>query len=159
MEFTKENTAGVGKILSGLYIVAATDGKECDGFLASWVQQISFDPLLLTVAIKPGRPCYDLINSGGLFTINVVGEDNTSVMKPFWSGHQPGVNPFADLETSTTENGSIVLDQAVSVIECRMVSSSKPGDHELVIAEVVSSKVVNGNDKPKGHLRKSGLDY
>ena len=33
----------VGHIPSGLFVTCVKDGEQKDGYLASWVQQISFD--------------------------------------------------------------------------------------------------------------------
>jgi flavin reductase (DIM6/NTAB) family NADH-FMN oxidoreductase RutF len=63
----------VGHIPSGLFIVAVQDAQSntIDGYLASWVQQVSFNPLIVSLAIKPGRPAYDLIKAGHTFAINI----------------------------------------------------------------------------------------
>ena len=51
----KEKALAVGHISSGLFIVATKNKDDLiDGYLASWVQQVSFSPLLISLAIKPG---------------------------------------------------------------------------------------------------------
>ena len=67
MDEKKKKRLAIGHIPSGLFIVCAKDDEKIDGYLASWVQQVSFDPLLISLAIKPGRPVYDLIINGGVF--------------------------------------------------------------------------------------------
>lgn len=158
MSFTKENSVAVGKIPSGIFIVAAGDDQQRDGFLASWVQQVSFEPLLISLAVKPGRPCYDAINRGDVFAVNIIAADNVGITKSFWGGHKPGVDPFEGLATAAGENGGVVLSDALAVLECRMQSSSTPGDHEVVIAEVLSATMLNEGE-PKAHVRKNGLEY
>jgi len=71
----------VGHIPSGLFIVSVRDpiSQIIDGYLASWVQQVSFDPILIALAVKSGRPAYNLIKSGQVFCINIIGEHD----KPF----------------------------------------------------------------------------
>lgn len=151
----------VGHIPSGLFIVAVTeaDGKTVDGYLASWVQQVSFNPLIVSLAVKPGRPAYDLIKSGKTFAINVVGDHDKSYLKHFWKGYDPANNPFNDLPHQIGEKGGVILGQAKSAIECKLVSVSRPGDHEIIFAEVLSSYVMNEESKPLVHVRKSGADY
>lgn len=55
----KEKALAVGHIPSGLFVVAIKDGENKDGYLASWVQQVSFKPLLVSLAISPSRPGYE----------------------------------------------------------------------------------------------------
>jgi flavin reductase (DIM6/NTAB) family NADH-FMN oxidoreductase RutF len=156
-----DKAAAVGLIPSGLFIVAVKDqnNQSSDGYLASWVQQVSFSPMLVSLAIKPGRPAYDLIKSGKPFAINIVGEHDKSFLKHFWKGYDPAQNPFNELPHFLGENQGLILDQAKAALECVMVSSTKPGDHEIIIAEVKSSHILNTEAKPMVHLRKSGVDY
>lgn len=156
------NTAtSVGHIPSGLFIVAVQDASSnvIDGYLASWVQQVSFNPLIISLAIKPGRPAYDLIKSGSTFAINVIGDHDKSYLKHFWKGYDPASNPFSELPHERGEHGGVILKQAKSAFECKLISSQKPGDHDIVFAEVVSSYVMNEEAKPLVHIRKSGADY
>lgn len=149
----------VGHIPSGLFIVAVKDGEQMDGYLASWVQQISFEPLLISFTIKADRPGYKAITSGQVFTINIVGEHDTQYMRHFWSGYEPQNSPFKQIPHKISAQGGLVIDAAKSAIDCKFVSKSKPGDHEVIIAQVVGSTVNNDEAKPKVHIRKSGLDY
>lgn len=159
MEFTPEETEGLGKIPSGLFIVAVKHDGEIDGFLASFIQQVSMKPLLVTLAMKPGRPAYDAIMAGKPFTINIVGDHDKSYLKLFWKGYDPNDNPFESLKYRETENGGIVLEQALASIDAVRKESYTPGDHDLVIAEVLASQVLAGEGKPLTHIRKNGLSY
>ena len=151
----------VGHIPSGLFIVAVQDNEtgRIDGYLASWVQQVSFNPLIISMAIKPGRPAYDLIKSGKIFGINVVGDHEKNYLKHFWKGYDPAHNPFAELSHQIGQAGGVILNEAKSAIECKMISSQKPGDHEIIFAEVLSSHILNQDARPMVHIRKSGADY
>lgn len=151
----------VGHIPSGLFIVCAQDqaAGQIDGYLASWIQQISFKPMLISLSIKPGRPCYDLIKKGQVFTVNIVGTHERNYLKHFWKGYDPQSNPFAEIPYEVSSHGGVMLKDAKSVIECRLKEIHQPGDHELIIAEVIDGHVFEEEAKPYVHLRRSGLDY
>jgi flavin reductase (DIM6/NTAB) family NADH-FMN oxidoreductase RutF len=159
MGLTKEETRGVGRIPSGLFIVCARAGDVIDGYLASFVQQVSFEPLLVALAVKPGRPAYDLIKAGGVFSINVVGKHDKSFLKHFWSGYDPAKKPFDEIPHRLEESGGVTLEGALAVVEARMAASATPGDHEVVFAEVLGSRILAEDAEPMVHLRKTGLDY
>ena len=153
-------SSGVGHIPSGLFIVAVSEPNGViDGYLASWIQQVSFSPLVIAIAIKPGRPAYDLIKSGRTFGVNIVGEHDKTYLTHFWKGFDSANNPFDHLPHQIGQHGGVLLDQAKSAIECRALSSSLPGDHEVIFAEVLSSYVINEESRPMVHIRKSGADY
>jgi flavin reductase (DIM6/NTAB) family NADH-FMN oxidoreductase RutF len=159
MSDAKEAAKAVGHIPSGLFIVATKTGEQLDGYLASWVQQVSFKPLMIALAINPDRPGYDSIIAGETFTVNVVGDHEMNYLKHFWSGYDPENSPFKVIDHEISKNGGILIKGAKSVIECRFKDKIKPGDHEVILAEVVESYVMNEESKPKVHIRKSGLDY
>ena len=158
----EERAAAVGHIPSGLFIVCAPDTERkgtWDGFLASWVQQVSFDPLLISICIKEGRPCAEQILKGGRFSINILGDTHKNILKHFWSGYDPEKNPFEQIEHKTGEEGELFLQDSRSTLVCQKTSSSQPGDHHVVIAEVLKS-IINEKDSTSiAHTRPSGLNY
>lgn len=160
-EITKEQKAmGVGAIPSGLFIICTKDGNgTANGFLASWVQQVSFEPLMVALCINPSRPGYEEIIAGKPFSINVVGEHEKNYLKHFWKGYSPEENPFnGEIEHSEISE-AVAMKDAKSVIVCKLKESMNPGDHHIVLAEVINSQVNNEEAKPMVHIRKSGLDY
>lgn len=160
-EITREQkAAGVGAIPSGLFIICTKNDEGIpNGFLGSWVQQISFDPLLVALCVNPSRVGYDEIMAGRPFSINVVGEHEKAYLKHFWRGYAPDENPFkSEIAYEELEGGVVMKDAKTSII-CRMKESSNPGDHQLLIAEVLHSAVLNEEAKPMVHIRKTGLDY
>jgi flavin reductase (DIM6/NTAB) family NADH-FMN oxidoreductase RutF len=158
MPDTNPPAAAVGKIPSGLYIITTLYEGRKEGFLGSWVQQAAFDPLLVSIALKPGRACYAAIKAQGRFCINIVGQNNGGIMKPFWTVKE-GVDPFSGIEHVLTDRGNLLIKQAVAALECEARSAAMPGDHEIVFAEVMESHLLQPEDKPLTHVRKSGLSY
>jgi flavin reductase (DIM6/NTAB) family NADH-FMN oxidoreductase RutF len=158
MEDVSTLAAAVGKIPSGLFIVTTVLNGRKEGYLGSWIQQASFSPLLISIALRSGRPCYEAIKSHGRFCVNVIGAKNGGVMKPFWNPDSTP-DPFAGLEQETTARGNVVLKNALAAFECELRASIAPGDHEIIYAEVVEGHLIQGEDKPLTHVRKSGLSY
>jgi flavin reductase (DIM6/NTAB) family NADH-FMN oxidoreductase RutF len=152
------DAAALGKVPSGLFIITTVlDGRK-EGYLGSWVQQSSFAPLLISVAVKPGRPCHAAIKAHGRFSVHVVGQNNGGLMKPFWSVKED-VDPFEALPHSLSARGNVLLGNALAILECEARSSATPGDHEIIFAEVVETHLLQPEDKPLTHVRKSGLSY
>jgi flavin reductase (DIM6/NTAB) family NADH-FMN oxidoreductase RutF len=149
----------IGRIPSGLFIVTvrSPEGEET-AFLASWVQQVAFEPPLISVAIKKGRPAEALLGDGGSFAVNVVGQDNKALIGRYAKGLPPGNAPFADEAVQRGTTGAAILPQAAAYLDCRLHTRSELGDHVLCIGEVVAGDVLTG-DEPMVHLRRSGFDY
>jgi flavin reductase (DIM6/NTAB) family NADH-FMN oxidoreductase RutF len=149
----------VGKIPSGLFIVTTVQGGRREGFLASWVQQASFEPLVISLALKANRPFSDFLLETGRFCVNIVGHANNGVMKPFWGKYEPGADPFADLKVEMSPRGNLLLPDTIAALECELRGSAQPGDHRIVFGEVVESRMFKAEDKPMTHVRKSGSGY
>lgn len=156
-----DKSRAVADIPSGLFVVAVKDANtgKIDGFLASWVQQVSFEPLLISLAMKPERNIHNLILDGAAFTLNVVGEKNKEFMKHFWSGYDATKNPFDELGLTEGPDGTVLMKDAKSVMVCKNLNTVTPGDHTLVIAEVTHSFEQDETTQTFIHRRTDGLDY
>ena len=149
----------VGRIPSGLFIVTLTKEGQKEGFLASWIQQASFKPLLISLALQPGGASWALMQETGRFCVNIVGHNNNGVMKPFWGAYKPGVDHFAGLAQEVSARGNLLLPDCLAALECELRSHTQPGDHVIVVAEVVETRIFKPEDKPMSHVRKSGDGY
>ncbi len=154
----KELAAAVGRIPSGLFIVTARQGDAETGFLASWVQQCSFEPFQVSVALKAGRAVGDWLAPGAPFVVNILEEDQTDFLVHFGKGFAPGEPAFADLEVDRSSAGAPVLSETLAYLDCRVAGRFAAGDHELILGRVVGGRVL-AEGRPMVHVRKNGSHY
>jgi flavin reductase (DIM6/NTAB) family NADH-FMN oxidoreductase RutF len=150
--------AALGRIPSGLFVMTARHGDRETGMLASWVQQCSFDPPLVTAAIKKGRDILDWLAEGGSFVLNVLPEGAKSLVGHFGKGfdlHQPA---FEGLKVFRERGMAPVLLAAHAYLACRVENHVESGDHILIVGRVVTGAVLNPGH-PTVHVRKNGLKY
>ena len=69
--------AALGRVASGLYILTVQRGDQETGVLTSWVQQCSFDPPQVTIALKQGREINGWLTDGATFVLNVLDSSQT----------------------------------------------------------------------------------
>jgi flavin reductase (DIM6/NTAB) family NADH-FMN oxidoreductase RutF len=154
----KELAAAVGRIPSGLFIVTARNGSAETGFLASWVQQCSFEPFQLSVAVKVGRSVADWLTPDAPFVVNILEEDQTDLLVHFGKGFAPTDPAFNGLDVDPSTAGAPVLRDALAYLDCRVSGRCKTGDHELFIGRVVGGRVL-AEGRPMVHVRKNGAHY
>ncbi len=156
---TKETV--VGDIPSGLFIVTVENSKthEAEGFLASWIQQASFDPLLVSLCIKDGRPGINEILEKTPFCINVIGENSPDYLNHFSINTGNSVNPLSRIPYKKIKGKGIVLNDAKSVLVCRAHEITHPGDHYLVTAEVIDGLILDRSVNSRTHIREEGTHY
>src|SRR5262245_40404267 len=90
----KATAAALGRVPSGLFILTARHGADETGMLASWVQQCSFEPLLVSVAVRRDRYVAGWLTPDTLFALNVLDENQTDLVAHFGRGFGPGEPAF-----------------------------------------------------------------
>lgn len=147
----------LGLIPSGCFIMTAADGPRATGLLASWVQQACFEPPMLTVAVKKGRPIEQLVETSGRFILNIIGPDPSPMFKHFGKGFGLDQPAFDGLSTHE-ESAGIVIEDCLAHLACRVTSTLDAGDHRIYLAEITGGGV-HKDDKPYVHLRNNGFKY
>jgi flavin reductase (DIM6/NTAB) family NADH-FMN oxidoreductase RutF len=149
----------LGRIPSGLFVVAARRGDEETSFLASWVMQAGFSPPTVSVAVgltRPARPFMD--EEGARFAVSVIGEAERKKLGPFYRAVGPGPRALEGYEVDRTPGGLAVVRGCLAWLECQTTRSVASGDHLIVIAQVLHA-AQNFEGGPTVHVRTNGLDY
>jgi flavin reductase (DIM6/NTAB) family NADH-FMN oxidoreductase RutF len=157
-EAKKGLAAALGRIPSGIFVLTARRGKEETGLLASWVQQCSFEPPLVTVAIKRGRFLGEWLLGGAAFTLNILDETQTDMIGHFGRGFEQGEPAFTDIDAEHRPAQAAILREALAHLDCRLVSRHPGGDHDILVCEVVHGAMLS-DGRPMVHVRKSGMHY
>jgi flavin reductase (DIM6/NTAB) family NADH-FMN oxidoreductase RutF len=154
----RQLASALGRIPSGLFILTARHGPAETGMLASWVQQCSFEPPQLSVAVKSGREVLTWLTVGAPFTLNILDASQTDMIVHFGRGFALNEPAFTGLEVERAQDGSPILSDALAYLECRVSGQCPAGDHELIIARAVHGRLL-GEGQPMVHIRKSGFHY
>lgn len=152
----------LGRTPSGVFIVTArhADGRET-GFLASWVQQASFSPPMVTVAVNRKRFLHDwLANSPGV-VLNLVGESQKHFLKHFGAGFGPDESAFDGVNLNRSATGLPILADAMGYLEGIVRSQLETGDHVIYAVELIAGGCGPefAASKPMVHIRKNGFNY
>jgi flavin reductase (DIM6/NTAB) family NADH-FMN oxidoreductase RutF len=147
----------LGRLPSGLFVLTARRGDEEEGMLTSWVMQAGFEPPMISVALRKDRPMAAWLAKGTPFVLNLLAEEQLSLVRHFGRERQPGT-AFAGVPTSRTHGGLPLIDGSVGYLECEPAGKIESGDHFVFLARVVAGHLTNGA-KPLVHIRKNGLKY
>lgn len=149
----------IGQIPSGIFILTSRDDGRQTGMLASWVQQVSFDPPMVSVAIARGRPVLALVNGSRCFGLCQIPKGDKVLMRRFASGVGIDDDPFLGLNmVPKTKLDIPVLADALSYLECEVAHHVNTGaDHDLFVGRIVGGVYLGG--EPQVHIRKNGFQY
>lgn len=156
----------IGKVLgrtpSGVFILTCSDGGGHEtGMLASWVQQASFEPPMVSVAINRKRYLHDWLSAAPRVALNLLGESHGNFLKHFGRGFEPEEPAFEGVAIHRTEGGLPVLSDALGHMEGVVASVTEAGDHILYLIEITSAAAHDelATAKPMVHIRKNGFNY
>lgn len=158
MSEIKPMMAALGRVPSGLFIVTVRHREVETGLLASWIQQCSFDPPRISLAVKRGRDVLDCLVNDTIFTVNLLDRDQTDMIAHFGRGFKPGEPAFQGLEVTRPDGIPPVLEEALAYLACRVVGRHAAGDHDLIIGDVIAGQVLR-EGPPMVHIRKTGAHY
>jgi flavin reductase (DIM6/NTAB) family NADH-FMN oxidoreductase RutF len=163
MQHTDPNKLAIGKALgrisSGVFILTASHEGRSTAMLASWVQQASFAPPAVSMALAKGRAVAEMIRASECFALSVVSKEDTSLMKRYARAVKEDEDAFAQVATFETSIGVPAPADALAVLECRLITTCDfHGDHELFIGEVVAGHATR-EGRPFAHVRGNGFHY
>lgn len=152
----------LGRVPSGVFImVAGNEAGAATGLMASWVQQASFDPPQLTVAVNKARYLIGWLKEGAAVTINQIAKGDNSLFRHFSKGFAPDADAFTGLDTIVGENGLPTLRSAMSAMEGRVSGQMEAGDHIIYLITLTHAhthREMSGVE-PFVHVRKNGFSY
>jgi len=125
----------------GLFVVSTREGDTVNAFAANWLTQASFAPPLVAMAAKAGQAGTNMLESSGVFCVNVLESGQTQLATKFFSPMERVGNKFGDVEFKLSANGCPILNDALAFFECRVVDKVTRGDHTVFIGEVIEAGV------------------
>ncbi len=123
----KQLASALGRVASGLFVLTLQRETIATGMLASWVQQCSFQPPRVSVAIQPKRELTSLLGPGQTFTLNLLEDGQTDMVAHFGRGFALKDDAFVDLDIRREGTG-IILTEALAYLHCKVVERVSAGD-------------------------------
>lgn len=148
----------LGRVPTGLYIVATRDEGRPVGFVGSFVMQVGFDPPTLAVAIGRDRAHLAAIRRSGRFAVSILDGASSGLMGPFFKRYEEGKSAFDEVDHADSPGGQPVLAGALAWLDCAVTGEHEVGDHIVVFGAAEHAELVREGD-PSIHLRRNGLAY
>ena len=129
------------KIPSPLVLIGSRAGDERNGMTASWVTQVSMEPVLIGVGIDNDAVTRRLIADGGSFTVNLWDAADTRVFVKF---SKPATDDGATLNgraVRAATTGAPIFEEAIAWLDCAVRQQVDLGTHTFFVGEVVEAAV------------------
>jgi flavin reductase (DIM6/NTAB) family NADH-FMN oxidoreductase RutF len=128
-------------------IVSSGKGEDAVGATVTWFTQSSFEPPLVTMAIKADSRLYEAVQSNMNLVISLVGKDDTSLAGTFF---KPGTwegNTFGGFPAKAHELGGAIINSSPAWLACAVKTIVQEGDHHIIISQVVDSGIHKEEEK------------
>jgi flavin reductase (DIM6/NTAB) family NADH-FMN oxidoreductase RutF len=125
----------------GMYVVGVRSGDDGDfnALIVSWLTQCSFDPPLLMIAIRQGTRSYELVKSGRVFSVNLIDKSDQDLARQLVKPSDQVGDKLGTVAHVEEDTGAPILRKAFAYLECNVREIHEPGDHALVIGEIVQA--------------------
>ncbi|MDD2724131.1 MAG: flavin reductase family protein [Methylovulum sp.] len=142
-------------INTGVYIIGVSDGGHHHAFTAAWVMQVSFNPPLLAISINPHNYSYQLLQAGGICTVNVLGQEQLAIAGHF--GRNDIADKMAGFVWQQDCTGAPILATGLAYFDCRISHYADAGDHKIAICEVLAANKLR-DGKPMLYVQTGEMD-
>lgn len=142
----------VGRIIGAICVVTTVQNQTHRAFLTSWVSQASFSPPGLMIAVGKSQGAEMMIQPGDRFVLNILKEGRN--LRRHFSAQAEG-EALTQLQTHPAQNGCLILDEALSYLECTIKDRIETGDRWLVYATIDHGEVLDTDGITAIHYRKA----
>jgi flavin reductase (DIM6/NTAB) family NADH-FMN oxidoreductase RutF len=136
------------KIPTALALIGSRAGDERNAMTASWITQLSMEPVLIGVGVEHDAVTHRLISEGGSFTVNLWDSGDTRVFVKF---SKPAVDDGTTLNgraVRTATTGAPVFEEALAWMDCEVRHRLDLGTHTLFVGEIVDAGIQNDDVRP-----------
>ena len=152
--------SALGAIPSGRFILTAAHEDRRLGVLVGWVQQVCFEPAMVSISIEKGTPIMPLISESRQFALCQLGVDDRMLARKFGGQTDLGDDPFLGQQLTRPMMPKLpILAAARSFMECELVCHMDvEGDHDIFVG-ALRNVGFKGPFEPAVHIRENGLAY
>ncbi len=125
----------LGQIPCGVFVVTAEHEDRRMGMIARWVQQVCYEPPMISVSIEKGRPIMPLISESHRFGVCQLSEEDRLTLRKFSKAQEIGEDPFLGYDLV---HGNLhplpLLAGTAAYLECELTCHMDfEGDHDLFV--------------------------
>lgn len=129
-------------IPNALALIGSRHGDEWNGMTASWITQLSMEPVMIGVGIDNKAVTHRLISGAGAFSVNLWSAQDTRVFVKF---SKPAVKDGMTLNRRPIREGVTgvpIFEEAIAWIECEVRQAIDFGTHTLFAGGLVDAGTV-----------------
>jgi flavin reductase (DIM6/NTAB) family NADH-FMN oxidoreductase RutF len=127
----------------GVYIIGVKYGSKINWMTAAWVNQVSSQPPMISVAVGKSHYTSELIPKAKSFSVNILSPAQIELARKcgFTSGRNQ--DKLQEEEFRYQATGAPILSNCAGYLDCELSHQIEVGDHILFIGTVVKANKKN----------------
>jgi len=131
-----------GRFATGITIATVSDARGTPhGLTVNSFTSVSLDPPLVSICLGHAVSLIETFRAASYFGINVLAESQRAVSERF---ARKGQDRFEGIAWETGAHGVPLIAGVLAALECRTVERIRAGDHDILLAQMVTARVVEG---------------
>jgi flavin reductase (DIM6/NTAB) family NADH-FMN oxidoreductase RutF len=130
-----------------VYSISTKEGDTNNMNICTYVSAVSMQPKRMLVAIYEGTKTLELVNKTGHFVLQILPEYQYRLVDLLGKKSGNTINKIGRLEKRkliAIWNGFKILQDALAVMELKVINTMEGGDHKLFLCDVAAYKNLNG---------------
>ncbi len=136
------------KIPNALALIGSRAGDEWNGMTASWITQVSMEPVLVGVGIDNSALTHRLITDGGSFTVNLWSADDTRTFVKFSKPAKKEGMTLNGRPIREGVTGAPIFEEAIAYMDCEVRHAIDFGTHTFFVGEIVDADIRDDEARP-----------
>lgn len=128
---------------SGIAVITTQHEGNAQGFTANSLASVSIDPLLVSMSVAKTLYAGQLLQTSGMFAINILRHDQAEWGKLFAGFYKERTNRFEGIDV-TYSQGMPILPNTVGWMLCRVYQTLDVGASTLILGEVIDGAIEDG---------------
>lgn len=124
----------------GVYVLGTRRGREMTAMTAAWVSQVSEHPPCVAVAVRDDRYTHGVITESSTFALSVLRDDQVDVATHFAETSGEYHDKLHGIPYGQSPGGSPILLDCLAYLDCKVLDTSRAGDHTVFIGEVTAAE-------------------
>jgi flavin reductase (DIM6/NTAB) family NADH-FMN oxidoreductase RutF len=135
----------LSRLTTGVTVVATHHAGQDFGMTCNSFTSVSLDPALVLWCLRKdshSHAAYTASGEDGGYTVSILGADQQALATQFATGDQ--AERFAGVDLERLTSGRPRVADAIAWFDCRLVSCTPAGDHDVLIGRVLDFGITPG---------------
>jgi len=162
--------SAIFKLSYGLFVLTAKDGDKDNGCIINTAQQVTSEPLQMSICVNKNNYTHDMIKESGQFNLSILSQDASfDIFQRFGMQCGKDIDKFEGFgQVERSENGLLYITKGTNaVISVKVDNMVDVGTHTMFIGKITEDKDIADvpsatyqyyfdNIKPKPAAKKKG---